>query len=259
MEPAYTFARTLLKPWGHAWFRLEARNVEAIPARGPAIVAFNHIAYLDALAAMWVIDKAKRRARFLAKAELWEDARLRWLLDGTRQIPVRRGTPAAPAALEAAVSALRAGEVVAVFPEGSASSALDLRTRSAKSGAARLGLATGVPLIPAAIWGTQNVWPKDMRKNWRPRQRIIVSVGEPLTYEGNPGSVDDFEALGKRLVAEIEALAAELRPLILDRRRSSDPPAGDPHRGDRQRDRGGNQLDRDDLPEGRWIEHDYPV
>src|SRR5687767_11337473 len=112
MEPTYLVAKAILKPWLALWFRWHVEGIENIPRSGPAILAINHIAYLDPLAACWVVDKAKRRPRFLAKSELFDDKRIAWVLRGARQIPVKRGSSTAPMALDAAVAALEKGEVV---------------------------------------------------------------------------------------------------------------------------------------------------
>lgn len=84
-EPTYLLAKAILKPWLGAWFRWNIEGLENIPRRGPAILAFNHIAYLDAFAAAYVVDGAGRRPRFLAKSELFEDKRIAWVLKGAKQ------------------------------------------------------------------------------------------------------------------------------------------------------------------------------
>ncbi|MCA1706056.1 MAG: 1-acyl-sn-glycerol-3-phosphate acyltransferase, partial [Actinobacteria bacterium] len=76
METTYALAKGVLKPFLRSWFRWNLEGIEYIPRKGPAILAFNHISYLDPLATAFVVDKAKRVPRFLAKAELFEDRRI---------------------------------------------------------------------------------------------------------------------------------------------------------------------------------------
>lgn len=219
MEPTYVLARSILRPWLAAWFRWTIEGSEHIPREGGALLAFNHIAYLDPLAAAYVVDRAKRRPRFLAKSELFEDKRIAWILRGAKQIPVRRGTADAPMALDGAMDALRSGEIVVIFPEGTVTADPDLNPSPAKSGVARLALATGAPVIPAALWGTANVWTKGYGKNWRPRQDICVSMGPPLDLSGFPNEPSAWRAVGERVMEAIGVLLAGIRPVIADRRR----------------------------------------
>ena len=96
MEPTYALAKGILKPWLRTWFDWSIEGMENIPKSGAAILAFNHIAYLDPFTAAYPVDEAGRRPRFLAKAELFDDKRIAWVLKGARQIPVARGTRSAP-------------------------------------------------------------------------------------------------------------------------------------------------------------------
>ena len=220
MEPTYLLAKGILKPWLAAWFRWTLEGIERIPRSGGTILAFNHIAFLDAFAAAYVVDEVGRRVRFLAKSELFQDKRISWIIRGAGQIEVRRGTREAPMALDHAYRALERGELVAVFPEGTITDDPDLKPMAAKSGAARLALKTGAPLIPCAIWGTQNVWPKDFRKHWwPPRQDIAVLVGEPLAVPVGDESREAIADVSQRLTEQMSLLVAALRPAIPDQRR----------------------------------------
>ena len=219
MEPTYLFAKAVLKPWLNTWFRWHLEGIEKIPRRGAAILAVNHISYLDPFAAAYLVDAAGRRPRFLAKAELFQDKRIAWVLRGARQIPVRRGSRDAPMALDHALRALADGEVVVIFPEGTITTDADLNPMAAKTGAARLALQSNAPLIPCALWGTANVWPKGYARRWRPGQDILARVGDPLRVAGDPASPEDWERVGREVMAEIARLLASLRPAVPDRRR----------------------------------------
>jgi 1-acyl-sn-glycerol-3-phosphate acyltransferase len=219
MEPTYLLAKAVLKPWLMTWFRWNIEGIENIPRDGGAIVAFNHIAYLDPLAAAYVIDKAKRIPRFLAKSELFDDKRIAWVLKGAGQIPVHRGTADAPMALDHALDALRRGEVIVIFPEGTVTTDPDLNPMPAKTGLARLALGANAPVIPCGLWGTANIWPKGYGKRWRPGQDILAHVGHAFTPTGDPTSPEDWARIGVQVMDKISALVAGLRPAVPDRRR----------------------------------------
>jgi 1-acyl-sn-glycerol-3-phosphate acyltransferase len=219
LESTYLLAKAILKPWLRTWFRWSLEGVENIPREGPALLAFNHIAYLDPLAAAYAVDKAKRVPRFLAKGELFDDKKIGWVLKGAKQIRVERGSKEAPMALDHAIDAIARGEVIVIFPEGTITMDADLSPMPAKTGAARLSLATGVPITPCAVWGTANVWGKGSRKNWKPRQDLAVRIGEPIHLTGSPDVAEDWAAGGERVMEQISALLASLRPVVPDRRK----------------------------------------
>jgi 1-acyl-sn-glycerol-3-phosphate acyltransferase len=202
------------------WFRWTIEGSANLPQRGPAILACNHVAYLDPLAIAYAVHKAGRRPRFLTKSELFRDRRIGWALRATRQIEVRRGTVHASSALDRALDALRAGEIVIIFPEGTVTTHPELEPMAPKSGAIRLALRSQAPLIPCAVWGTANVWPKgDYAKRWWPGQDILVRFGEPLPVSGDPASRRDVKEAGERVMERIAALVSSLKPVVPDSRR----------------------------------------
>jgi 1-acyl-sn-glycerol-3-phosphate acyltransferase len=218
-ELLYGLAYSVVVPWAHVWFRWHIEGLHHIPKEGPAIVAFNHIAYVDPLCVGYLVAKAGRRPRFLAKAELFQDRRIAWVLRGAGQIEVKRGTRSAPVALDQALEALEMGEVVVIFPEGTVTTDPDLHAGPVKTGVSRLALKAGVPVIPCAIWGTANVWPKGYAHNWRPRQDVVVRIGTPININGDFSSPADWQQAGRTIMDEISVLVAGLRPLVPDRRR----------------------------------------
>jgi 1-acyl-sn-glycerol-3-phosphate acyltransferase len=220
MEPTYLLAKAIIKPTVGPWFKWNIEGVENIPKKGGALLAVNHIAYLDPLVAAYIVDKAGRRPRFLAKSELFDDKRIGWILKGAGQIPVKRGTATAPMALDQAIDALHKGEVVVIFPEGTITTDPDLQPMAAKTGVVRLALQTGIPVIPMAIWGTANVWPKGFAKHWwPPGQDILVRIGKPMQIEGDLDDPADWTRVGQQVMDSIAALLAGLRPAVPDRRR----------------------------------------
>lgn len=221
MEPTYQLAKAIVKPWMGTWFRWHIEGLENIPQEGPALLAVNHISFLDPFAAAYVVDLAGRRPRFLAKAELFDDKRIAWIIKGAKQIPVHRGTPDAPMALDQAIEALRQGEVIVIFPEGTITNDPDLNPMAAKTGIARLALSTGAPVLPTALWGTANVWPKGFAKRWwPPKQDICVRVGKALSVQGDPESPQDWQRVSAEVMDEVRRLVASLRPAVPDRRRA---------------------------------------
>jgi 1-acyl-sn-glycerol-3-phosphate acyltransferase len=219
VEPGYWVAKAILKPSFGTWFRWNIEGLEHVPPERGAIVAFNHIAYLDPLAAAYIIDKASRRPRFLAKAELFDDKRISWIIRAAGQIPVARGTKEAPMALDHAIDALDGGELVVIFPEGTITTDPDLAPMEAKSGIARLALQTGLPVIPAALWGTANVWTKGHAKNWRPGQDICARFGPSIDLSHHSDDREGWAGAGAQVMEQIGVLLAGLRSVVPDRRR----------------------------------------
>lgn len=157
--------------------------------------------------------------RFLAKSELFEDKRIAWVLKGAKQIEVRRGSRDAPMALDNALEALADGQLIVVFPEGTITTDPQLHPMEAKTGAARLSMKSGVPITPAGIWGTANIWPKGYAKRWTPGQDVLIRIGAAIAPEGDPDSRDEWRDLGRKVMDEIARLVAGLRPAVPDRRR----------------------------------------
>ena len=142
--------RWVLKPafWLllHSLFRLSARGVENVP-RGPVIVAASHLSLLDSL---FIPVLHARRFDFLAKVDYFESWKTAWLLKAAGQIPLGRGEDAA-ASLHAALEVLRAGGLVAIYPEGTRSP--DGRLYKARTGVAKLALMSGAPVVPVRRQG----------------------------------------------------------------------------------------------------------
>jgi 1-acyl-sn-glycerol-3-phosphate acyltransferase len=204
VEPLYRLVEELLRlPVRHI-LRWRVDGAERIPVQGPVLLASNHISYFDPVAIGNLAHLAGRRARFLAKAELFEK---RWMAAGLRrmgQIPIERGRRDA-SALDRATAALRAGECVHVFPEGTISD--EFEPMAGKTGLARLAKAAGVDVLPVGLWGTHRVVPPGGQKRKRWRTPITVVVGEPISVgpDANPRETTD------RIMAGICAAVAEAR------------------------------------------------
>lgn len=158
--------------------------------------------------------RAGRRPRFLAKAELFENPFLRMVLGGAGQIPVRRGA-GDRAPLEAATRALEAGEVVVIYPEGTSVTAnADFSPGRGKTGAVRLALATGLPLLPVTTWGGQYVWQRSGRQRIEFARPIWLRAGEPFDAVAHARGSTDPSAVRRvtdEMMGELAGLVAQLR------------------------------------------------
>ncbi|GAB0106878.1 lysophospholipid acyltransferase family protein [Nocardia sp. JMUB6875] len=180
----------LVGPWMHLINRPKVEGVENIPAKGAAILAGNHLSFTD-----WLFTPlmSPRRITYLAKAEYFTTPGLKgrlqkFFFSGTGQYPIdRSGADAAESALNTARKLLGEGRLVGLYPEGTRSP--DGRLYKGKTGVARLALETGVPVIPVALIGTDEVCPPGPFR-WRPRQ-VTVKFGAPIDfsrYEGMGGN-----------------------------------------------------------------------
>ena len=180
MEPAYgTVIAGVHLLWRIQGLRFTVTGMENLPASGGAVVAINHTGYLDFTFAglPFYRHKPVRLVRFMAKQEVFDHKVTGPIMRSLHHIPVDRSSGAA--SFDAAVRALRAGELVGVYPEATISRSFELK--EFKSGAARMAIAAEVPIIPHIVWGAQRIWTKDHpRKMWRPRVPISIAIGEPI-------------------------------------------------------------------------------
>jgi 1-acyl-sn-glycerol-3-phosphate acyltransferase len=174
---------------------LRVDGLEHLPASGPAIVASNHVGYVDFAFVMLAPPRPRREIAFLARGDLFERRFIGAALRGLGQIPVdQHGDPST--AMRAAIARLEAGEMVGLHPEGTINPTfLPLRGRS---GAVRLSQMTGAPIVPTAVWGSQRILTK-----WRPaglpERRIPIQVvyGAPYTPPPGPASGPTRELMGR--------------------------------------------------------------
>lgn len=161
--------------------RITYHGLDNLPAHGGAVVAINHTGYIDFLPAALAAKRRGRRMRFMIKAEMGQVKVVGCLLRRSGTIPVDRRAGAG--AYAAAVLALRAGELVGVYPEATISRSFELK--EFKTGAVRMAIEAGVPIVPLVVWGAQRVWTKDHpHALGRRRIPITVVVGGPITPVG---------------------------------------------------------------------------
>jgi 1-acyl-sn-glycerol-3-phosphate acyltransferase len=211
VDALYTGAKGFFYPGLRYGLRWTIEGEEQIPRHGPAILASNHISYLDPLTLAYVANTRGRRLRYLAKAELFDKRGLGQLLHAAHQIPVQRGTTNAVNALDAAITALQNGECIAVFPEGTIS--LDLEPMVGKSGTARLAKAAGVPVTPVGLWGSHRIMMKGRKPDWRWGVAQVGVVGKPVVL----GEDEHIRDATDRIMAEIATCVARARELYPQR------------------------------------------
>ncbi|HSJ44950.1 MAG TPA: lysophospholipid acyltransferase family protein [Euzebyales bacterium] len=212
--PVVAFTRTAfaLMRW-----RVHVSGVEHLPAEGPAVIASNHVGYLDfAFLGRAALERG-RLVRFMAKQEVFDHPVSGPLMRGMGHLPVDR-FGGAVAAIDTAVAALRAGEVVGLFPEGTISRSF-VPARP-KTGAVRITMRAEAPLIPAAVWGSQRLLTKGRKPNWQRNVPILVVYGRPIDYDADDTPADVTDELIDRISALVDAAATSY----------PDQPAGDDDR-----------------------------
>lgn len=209
MDALYSLAKGVFYPELRFGLRWTIEGEEHIPTIGPAVVASNHVSYLDPLTLAFVANRRRRRVRFLAKAELFDKRGLGALLRAAHQIPVQRGTANAVGALRDAVAALGRGECIAVFPEGTIS--LDLEPMAGKSGTARLAREAGVPVTPVGLWGTHRILFKGRKPHWRWGVAQTAVVGPPLHIDPDAPVHEETDRIMRAICACV-ARAREIYP-----------------------------------------------
>ncbi|MGW4500059.1 lysophospholipid acyltransferase family protein [Micromonospora sp. NPDC004336] len=170
-----------------------------VPRTGGAVMASNHVSYLDFIFCGLGAHPAKRLVRFMAKKSVFTHKVSGPLMRGMRHIPVDRRAGAGSYAT--AVSALKRGEVVGVFPEATISRSFTVK--ELKSGTTRMAAEAGVPVLPVALWGTQRLWTKGRPRTLTRRHTpITILVGEPM----DPTAYPDANAMTADLKTRLSAL-----------------------------------------------------
>jgi putative phosphoserine phosphatase / 1-acylglycerol-3-phosphate O-acyltransferase len=210
IEP-YHLLRMVVRPEAFPYARFDITGTERIPRSGPVLIASNHRSYFDVVALALIAARIGRPVRFLAKRELFDAPVVGRVTRAIGGIPVDRGS-GSDRPLREATAALRAGEVVIILPEGTiprGEAFFDPKLRG-KTGTARLAIATGAPVVPVGLWGTERVWPRSSRlpnvaavKN---PPKIRVRVGWPLDLSG-PDAVEDTERLMEEISARLPKVA----------------------------------------------------
>ncbi|GAA1772334.1 lysophospholipid acyltransferase family protein [Luedemannella helvata] len=222
------FAVSVVKP---PMVGLTARNwrgMEHIPPTGPLILVANHISHADPFVLAHYVYDAGRWPGFLAKASVFRLPVAGRILHKVGQIPVYRGTVDAAKALDAAVGALRAGEAVLIYPEGTITREPELWPMRGKTGVARLWLTTGAPVVPVAMWGPEKIFDPHTRKvRLRPRMPVTVVAGPPIDLSRWTG----VAPTSANLHEITDHIMGVLRDMVEDIRGGQAPPLWSPAAG----------------------------
>ena len=176
---------------------IDITGLEHLPRTGAALLAVNHIGYVDFIYGGVAPERIGRRVRFMAKRELFDHKVSGPIMRACRHIPVDRAV--GEASLADALRNLEQGELVGIFPEATISRSMEIK--ELKTGAARIAHQAGVPLIPMVLWGTQRLMTKDHPRDLSRGTAISIRVGAPVPVAGDP-------------VAETAALRAGLQDLL---------------------------------------------
>ena len=203
--------------------RSRAAVVRGLP-NGPVIVISNHTSYIDGLLLAIVCRRLGRSARMLATAGVFKAPVVGAIARRIGFIPVNRGAANAADALAPATEALAAGELVAIFPEGRLTRDPDQWPEKAKTGAVRLALETGAPIVPVALEGAYRVvgrrkFVTGLLKNVILRPKVATAVGEPIDVHlllDGPETPDEIrrvtDVVWSRLIDLVEHLRGEQSP-----------------------------------------------
>jgi 1-acyl-sn-glycerol-3-phosphate acyltransferase len=192
------------------------RRQDLIPATGGVILAANHVSYVDPMSLGLYVLEAGRTPKYLAKASLFEKPLVKRVFIGAHQIPVYRGAANAADALSAAVDAVREGECILIYPEGSVTRDPEGWPMKARTGVARLALSTGAPVVPLAQWGPQDIWryKAKLPRPPLPRKPVLILAGPPVDLTAYSGRTPDEPLLREVtdvIMARVTELLSELR------------------------------------------------
>jgi 1-acyl-sn-glycerol-3-phosphate acyltransferase len=212
---AWSFVVSIVKPTLLVSTKHEWIDGEKIPASGGCVIAMNHISHIDPLTLGWLLYEHGRLVRYLTKDALFEVPVVKHIIRDAGAIPVSRLSTDAAKAFDAACAALRDGECVGVYPEGTITKDPAGWPMRGKTGAARMALETGCPVIPIGQWGAHEILPAySARPHVIPRRTARYKVGDPVDLAdlvGRPLTTDVLHEATERIMDAITALVADLR------------------------------------------------
>lgn len=217
----------LVKPPLTAWTRRTWSGMEHLAGEHGVILVGNHISHVDPLVAAHFIYDAGRWPQFLGKASVFKVPVIGWIVGRARQIPVERGTIDAARSLDRLTTALKEGGAVVIYPEGTTTREPDLWPMRGKTGAARLALATGAPVIPLVMWGPEQIFdPRTKKVRLRPGVPVTVVAGQPVDLKPWFG-----KAPTRALLDEMtDVIMLRLRDMLAEVRGQEAPPLWEPAR-----------------------------
>ena len=218
---AFKFGTKVLIPIFRLVMKRDWRGIENLPQSGRVIVASNHISYLDVLVLTDFLFTNGRAPRYLGKSGVFRTPIIGKIILAAGQIPVERESSDARKAVDHAKILLEKGHLLGVYPEGTLTRDEDLWPMMAKTGCARLALATDTPVIPIAQWGSQKILPRYRNRiNLFPRKTIEMRAGTPVDLSRWKGKHEDPQAL-KEATAEIMRAITEMLEDIRGEKRTA--------------------------------------
>lgn len=221
-EPTLRRVVAFLAPILRRLTRQQWHHQDRIPTSGGLVLAANHVSNYDPLPVAHFIVYGGRWPRYLGKASLFRIPVFGRFITACGQIPVERGGRDAYRALEAAVDAVRAGKAITIYPEGTITADPDGWPMTGKSGAARVALTTGCPIVPIGQWGAQDVMPgkKPSFPRFLPRKTMRLSAGPPVDLDDlreQPVTravlAEATDRVMAAITAQVEFLRGESAPL----------------------------------------------
>ncbi len=210
-----TFAVAVVKPLSRLLVKKDWRRGERIPRTGGVIIATNHLSWADPVLLSHFLYNNGRWPVILAKSGLFRVPFLGRAVTGLLAIPVERGSAEAAKSLRISAQRLSDGCAILFYPEGTCTRDPDLWPMVGKTGAARLALESGAPVIPVAHWGAHELLPYGEKKpRLFPRKTFRVSVGPPVDlskYAGKSPHADVLREATADIMAAITEQLAELR------------------------------------------------
>lgn len=205
----------IVKPPQLLLVRRDWRGQDCIPRSGGVIVAANHLAHVDPLTLAHFVYEAGRLPRYLAKAELFDVPVLGRLLRAGGQIPIRRAGRDSTRGLDEALAALNRGECLVIYPEGTITRDPRGWPMTGRTGAARLALLSGAPVIPVAQWGAQEILPAySKRLRLLPRKLVRMLAGPAVDlsrWKGRPLTSEVLREATDEIMARIRDQLGVLR------------------------------------------------
>jgi len=187
---------------------------DKLPARGGCVLVANHVSHIDPLTFAHFVYDNGRLPRYLAKSEVFDVPVVGAIVRSAGQIPVFRLSSNASKSFGAAVAAVNSGECVVVYPEGTITRDPSLWPMTGKTGAARIALSTGAPVIPVAQWGPNRILPPyAKRPRLLPRKTVQVKAGDPVDLDDLRAGPLTGEVLREATNRIMDAITLELADL----------------------------------------------
>ena len=208
---AYWIIKAIVKPLMLGLYRIRVEGLENVPKKGAAIIAANHVSFLDSFFIPLVIKR--RKMTYLAKADYFKSWKTSWFFKSVGQISCERdGGSKSQQSLEIALDVLKEKHLLGIYPEGTRSP--DGALYRGRTGVARLALTSGAPVIPVGLVGTDKVMPKAAKiPKLLGRVEVTVRFGKPLDFSRYAGRETDrfvLRSVTDEIMFEIMQLSGQV-------------------------------------------------